>query len=231
MSRKSKLSPLDWFKFSPSKWYMGRIQKADPLTRCEFLSLCCVYWSAEGSLSLEDAQLEISNWPELMRLRVVKVQDQMISISFLDEQLADVQRIVSARSVAGKKGRQKQLGQLPDNSPASDQQKLNKNGQIRLDKIRVIKEGNFETTKNQILESVSQHEILARRHSLTTAQAKKYLSDFLLDQELSWDNDRTIKEIWSHANNWIRIQIEKSQSAKSKQPGLGDYIKLAAGGS
>lgn len=195
------------------------------------MSLCCVYWSAQGVLSLEDAQLEISSWTELIRLRVVKVQDDFISISFLDDQLADVQRIVAARSVAGKKGRQKQLGQLPGNSPAIDGQKLNKNGQIRLDKIRVLKEGNFESIKSQMLESISQHELLSRRHSLPMAQVHNYLNDFLMDQELSWDNDRTIKEIWQHANNWIKVQVSKQVAANSKQPGIGDYMKLAAGGS
>ena len=215
---------------------MGRIQKTDPQTRCEFLGLCCVYWSAQGHLSLEDAQLEVKEWSEMIRLRVVQVEDGFISISFLDEQLSHVKDVVAKRSKAGKKGRNKQLGQLPSISPALDGQVFNKTGQIRLDKIRDIKRGDlqgsgFTDLKNQMLESVSQHELLARRHSIQPVNVLKYLNTFMMDQELAWEDEdpRTIKDLWTHLNNWIRTKEEKQAKESRNQPSLNDFLSLAAG--
>ena len=53
------MDKLQWFKFSPSDWMMGRIQRCDLDTQALFLRLCCIYWNKQCKLSKDDAIFEI----------------------------------------------------------------------------------------------------------------------------------------------------------------------------
>jgi hypothetical protein len=52
-----------------------------------FIRLCCVYWTKECNLSIEDAELEIgaSIFAELVKFKIVKTEGQKIAITFLDD--------------------------------------------------------------------------------------------------------------------------------------------------
>lgn len=83
---------LPYFKFEPSEWDNGNIQMCSLNARAIFIDLCCIYWTRVGDLPYalalqkvcggnEDALEELSN------NEIIKVQDEFISIRFLDEQL------------------------------------------------------------------------------------------------------------------------------------------------
>lgn len=112
---------LEWFKFNPSDWMMGRISKMPIEVQGAYIRLCCIYWNKECNLSVKDAQLELLDVPEaydkLVKYGIVKIIDAtallnevvelregVISIEFLDEQYAVIMDQKAILSEAGKRG-------------------------------------------------------------------------------------------------------------------------------
>jgi len=94
---------LQWFKFSPADWMMGRIQRQSPQVQVDFLRLCCQYWKNEGYVSCEDAELEtMDSYATLVKYKIIKVENNSISIDFLDIQLDNVEDKRLQASNAGK---------------------------------------------------------------------------------------------------------------------------------
>ena len=127
-----------WFKFSPSQWFMGRIQRCSPEAQADYIRLLCLYWNKGGEMSEEDANDECFYLDELIKYKAVKVHDDMISISFLDQQLEDIQEMSEKRSRAGKASAQKRSKRSTkgNTSSTSVQQVLTHDEQVSTDKIR-----------------------------------------------------------------------------------------------
>jgi hypothetical protein len=78
---------LGWFKFDPTKWLAGRIQRCSFEHQGAFMRLCCVYWANDCKITAERAALETGDdiFAELIRIKVVKIEGENVSISYLDE--------------------------------------------------------------------------------------------------------------------------------------------------
>ena len=53
------MDKLQWFKFRPSDWMMGKIMRCDEITQARYMRLVCLYWNKGCDLSYEDAEIEI----------------------------------------------------------------------------------------------------------------------------------------------------------------------------
>jgi len=86
------MDKLQWFKFSPTDWTMGKIQRCTELTQARYLRLICLYWNKECILSLEDAEIEIDkeHLDILLSKKIIKSENDFIVIDFLNEQLEEV---------------------------------------------------------------------------------------------------------------------------------------------
>ena len=86
------MDKLQWFKFCPTDWSMGKIQRCPETTQARFLRLVCLYWNKEGVLSIEDAEIEIDkeHLDILVAKKIIKTNGNFILIEFLNEQLNDV---------------------------------------------------------------------------------------------------------------------------------------------
>jgi len=95
---------LQWFKFSPADWFMGRIQRCSEVTQARFIRLCCLYWNKECVLSEEDAYVEVGEEQlnELIKLRIIDVENGMIYIKFLHDQFEECLELGNKRSKAAK---------------------------------------------------------------------------------------------------------------------------------
>lgn len=85
---------LTWFKFYPSEWMMGRIQRQSESVQIAFIRLICKYWHKECKLSNDEAILECGadEFEILIRNKIIGTHDsEYISISFLDEQMGDIE--------------------------------------------------------------------------------------------------------------------------------------------
>jgi hypothetical protein len=95
---------LQWFKFSPADWMMGRIQRQPAQVQVDFLRVCCQYWKNEGNYSIEDARLEaMDSYDVLVKYKIIKENNDNVVIEFLDEQLDGIEEKRKQASEAGKR--------------------------------------------------------------------------------------------------------------------------------
>jgi len=82
---------LPYFKFEPNQWENGNIQMCSDLAKAHFINICSSYWSRTGSLSEKLAIIKCCNnntnsFNELIENERIKINNEMVIISFLDLQ-------------------------------------------------------------------------------------------------------------------------------------------------
>lgn len=99
------MEKMQWFKFSPADWLMGKIQRVPDDVKVRFIGLVCLYWNKGCELSIEDAAIELDqiNLDLLLSKKIIKQLDGYVKISFLDEQMTNVQSLSEARKEAANK--------------------------------------------------------------------------------------------------------------------------------
>jgi hypothetical protein len=99
------MEKLQWFKFTPSDWIMGKIQRCPEITQARFMRLICLYWNKECVLSFEDAEIEVdlNHLEILIAKKIVTKENESIKISFLDEQFLTIAETSKKNSTAAKK--------------------------------------------------------------------------------------------------------------------------------
>ena len=85
---------LPYFKFEPSEYIAGNIQMCSMEAQGLFINLCSLYWIRLGYLpeKMAKQKLFISNASALQELydeSIIKEEEGLISISFLDVQLEE----------------------------------------------------------------------------------------------------------------------------------------------
>ena len=133
---------LQWFKFSPSDWMMGRVQRQSPQIQIDFLRVCCKYWQKGCELSIEDAQLEaMDSYEPLVKNKLIKEVDEKISISFLDEQMGGVNSKREQASEAGKRSAEVRKRKAESNDRSTTvETPLNEIQQSRVEESRIDEE-------------------------------------------------------------------------------------------
>jgi|TARA_R110000787_G_scaffold182188_2_gene294144 hypothetical protein len=99
---------LPYFKFEPSEWDNGNIQMCSFNTRAMFIELCCIYWIRVGDLPYALALQKVCGGNqapliELKKHQIIKVDDDFISIRFLDEQLESFTETSAKNSASARK--------------------------------------------------------------------------------------------------------------------------------
>lgn len=97
---------LTWFKFNPTDWMMGKIQRCSEVYQARFLRLCCLYWKDECNLTVEDAKIEIEDdcYHDLLRRKIIKESCDYVQIDFLDMYLEEISEGKDVQSKKGKIG-------------------------------------------------------------------------------------------------------------------------------
>ena len=97
---------LQWFKFNPSNWMMGKIMRCPETTQARFLRLCCLYWNKDCSLSYEDAEIEVDDehLKTLMKKKIIDSDGEYIFIEFLNIQFSEIEDTKIEKSKSGKIG-------------------------------------------------------------------------------------------------------------------------------
>lgn len=99
------MDKLQWFKFYPSEWMMGKISRLPMHTQGEWVRLCCIYWNKNCSISRQDAKFELSeeSYKLLHNANILKISDDgFIQIEFLDQQFEKISETSIKNSNAGK---------------------------------------------------------------------------------------------------------------------------------
>jgi hypothetical protein len=141
------MDKLQWFKFSPSDWMMGKIQKCPRETRGAFMNLCCLYWNKECDLSFEDAEIEVDDdqLSILIKKKIVSLEGENVHISFLDEQMEGILETSSKRrDAANKRWNKKDATDMQVHASALQNDADKSKRETREDKIK--KENKLKTT-------------------------------------------------------------------------------------
>jgi len=99
------MKELPYFKFYPNQWITGSISFMDLDVQGAFMKVCCYYWSKECKVSRKQIKTLIpKQWSALLDAELFKIDNETISIKWLDEQ--HQQRLLEhKRNVSnGKKG-------------------------------------------------------------------------------------------------------------------------------
>lgn len=162
------MDKLTWFKFSPSDWMMGKIQKCSPETRGMFMNLCCIYWNKECKLSIDDAEIEVDDHIQiLIKKKIVEVDGNNVRISFLDEQMNEILETSEKRRFAANKRWSKDNASALQNDASALQNDADK---IREDKIREDKEQN--NTSSPKVEAIDFDKLLEFINKMTRRKFK-----------------------------------------------------------
>ena len=100
------MDKLQWFKFTPTDWIMGKIQRCQETTQARFMRLICLYWNKECVLSYEDAEIEIDkeHLDILIGKKIIKRDNDFICIDFLNEQFKEIECSKEDKSTSAKIG-------------------------------------------------------------------------------------------------------------------------------
>jgi hypothetical protein len=99
---------LPYFKFEPNQWENGMIQLCSLESKGLFIEICCLYWSRLGDLPYALALQKLCKGDatalqELEKNNIYRLEEENITIDFLDEQLNEFQKTSNERSKAAHK--------------------------------------------------------------------------------------------------------------------------------
>ena len=172
------MDKLNWFKFAPADWMMGKIIRCPEVTQARFLKLCCLYWNKETNLSEEDSRIEVDDehFEILLKKKIITSNGENIIIDFLDVQFDNILETSKKASKAGKASaaKRKAIAQQKVNDRSTTVQHIPTDKiEIREDKIREEEsEGQF--TPEQFLKWFNE----SRTKNLEKESNINYLSEF-----------------------------------------------------
>lgn len=225
------MDKLQWFKFSPIDWVMGKIQKCPEATQARFLNLMCLYWNKECKLTLEDAIIEVDkeHIDILISKKVIKVNELYIVIDFLDSQRVKVSNTSEKRKLAAN-ARWSNKQEENANALKNDANALQMNAselqsdaeKKREDKIRkeekrkeAIKERKlkFASTLKDFID-VYGKEMIKEFYAYWTEENKSG-TKFKQELEKTWDVSRRL-EMWARNDKTFKKEKIPEQKEKEK---------------
>jgi len=204
---------MKWFKFTPAEWAMGKISRCSLPAQGEFIHLCCAYWTKRG-LTIEEAQQQCDTYPELVKRGVLKENEDMVVIEFLDEQLEDLEMLSEKRREAGRKGG------LVKPSEASAKQVLSKRKQVLSNcqaKPKQTEADKIRLDKNRI-EEIRQEEKEEKRKEKKRGVILPFSSQEFLSL---WEQWKEYKKT-EHKFKYSSEQSEQAAAAKLGNMANGD---------
>lgn len=188
------MDQLQWFKFSPANWTMGRISKMPYEVQGAYIRLCCIYWNKTCNLSIEDAKLELLDVPEaydkLVQYGIVKTDTEHIQIEFLNEQYNTIMQRKAKLSKAGKKGVEAKLSKGKGKAK----------GRLRVtpaDKIRVDKDKEIYITIDHLTLYQEEYDKLCNEWA-------KAQVDNILDAIGNYKGISKYKSLYLTARQWLK---------------------------
>lgn len=97
---------LPYFKFFPSEWLMGDISDEKDNIQGQFIRTCALYWNKNCKLTMDKLYKKVHKTKVncLLNKGFISEKDGNVSISFLDEQYAELTDLQRKRIEAGRLG-------------------------------------------------------------------------------------------------------------------------------
>lgn len=199
---------LSWFKFTPSDWIMGKIQRTPELTQARFMRLICLYWNKQCVLSFEDAEIEIDkeHIDLLVSKKIIKIENDFIIIEFLNEQMGTISETSQKRKEAvlqrWAKVKQKDTSvcEIDTNVLQNDTDK------IRKDKIRKEDIINNAVFVSECKNSTQWIEVTAMQNKVSIDVVNVFIDNFESHLITMQEQKKTLKEYKEHFTHWMKKQ-------------------------
>jgi hypothetical protein len=217
---------LPYFKFDAAEWINGSITLEDFETQGLFINICAHYWFKSGKLSLTEIKRRLSGgkasaFDSLLASGIVGLDDDMIIISFLDEQLEERQALSQQNSANGRKGGRKKATALMSLSETKANQsniEEKRREERRIDReVYPSPKIAFEDITNNYKETESHVNIIANKgwRAATQKDSNALLFHFLESQvDFSTQSPSDVK---NHFRRWLNKQpIENLQQLTQK---------------
>ncbi len=99
---------LPYLKFNAAEYLNGEITLEDFYTQGVFINICALYWFKSGCLTLAEIKRRLkckqSSIDRLIETNIVKVSEDHVQITFLDEQLHERGNVSKINSINGSLG-------------------------------------------------------------------------------------------------------------------------------
>lgn len=192
------MDKLQWFKFRPSDWIMGRISKTNKTTQAEFLNFCCTYWNKQCDMTTTQTQFEMSKavWKKLTELEIIKVDGEQIHIEFLDEQMVSIDDMRQKASLAGKASAKKR----------NESQRTSTNVQRNPTEKRREEKSIYRTFAHLSITN-DEFEKLCLEYSTE-------IVNFTLDQIENYKANKNYKNLYLTCKSWLRKEPKKANDNK-----------------
>lgn len=191
------MDKLQWFKFRPSDWIMGRISKTNKTTQAEFINFCCTYWNKECNVTVKQCKFELTPnvYKKLVDLEIIKIDGQQVYIEFLDEQMDGINDMRKKASKAGKASAKKRN---------EIKQTLTDVERKPTKKIREDETKNIYRAFGHL--SISKEEFYKLQDEYTKEQI-----DFILDQIENYKGAKNYKSLYLTCKSWLRKEPKLKQ--------------------
>ena len=194
------MSKLEWFKFSPSDWTMGRISRTSLAVQGEFIRFCCIYWNKDCCMTEDTAIKELSEktYKILLSRGVIKsVQsndktEQVIRIDFLDEQFIEIRRLKTIASKAGQ-------------ASAEARRKVKRNSTA----VQPISTDKSKEKDNNIFRQFSHLSITNFENGVLLEEYSQESINHVLDSIENYQKNTSYKSLYLTARTWLRNQPKK----------------------
>lgn len=217
------MKELPYFKFYVSEWANGNITLCSYEAQGLFTNLCSLYWSQSGCVRLADAKRRHSGcsavaWKQLISERIIKVENDMIIINFLDEQFGERKQLSDKNRDNALKRHKKDATAQPPHSDgiamAHNIEEKRKEERREEEKPRTNFSDDYYQTAEQAFEEVKNDELLIERllrivhHSgfkscneiTLTLAVRKFMTIEDAKQTFKTKDKQGIKE---HLVNWV----------------------------
>lgn len=103
------MKELPYFKFYSSEWINGNVTLEDFYIQGVFINICAFYWFRSGKLTLSEIKRRLSKtkptaFESLIERGLIVIENDNISIEFLDEQLGERVQMSKVNSLNGSLG-------------------------------------------------------------------------------------------------------------------------------
>lgn len=210
---------LPYFKFITSEWLDGEITLEELETQGLFINICALYWSKEGRVYLTKLKKRYRNatqesFNSLIEEGFIQVNEDLVSISFLDEQLKERRAKSLTNSKNGKKGgrprkakeNQTETEEKPNALNSLSEKKANKS---QLEENRIEEKREEEKKKDlkaAYAEKVEEYEFL---FSVFWDKYKKKVDREKCLKKWMKLNQKEIEQIFNHVEFYVKSTPDK----------------------
>jgi len=191
-----------YFKFIATEWMTGDIVFEELSTQGLFINICALYWQRNGQLSITDINKRFKNPIELENLTdtFFNVNDDFISIKFLDEQLIEANHISKINSENGAKGGRPKK---PNANRTQTDRKAKKSKEEKEEEVNK----NESKYKSFAHLSISFEEVEKLKSEYSLAQI-----DAILESIENYKNNKNYVSLYLTAKKWLAKEYPKIEN-------------------